>query len=66
MSAEICNHCGRDVSLGSGWFINRVPDLNDMQTRKENGLKYPWGDFVCIECDSKTSSDDYPAAQSSG
>jgi hypothetical protein len=53
-----CNHCGRDVSLGSGLFVNRVPDLNDMATRIGNNLNFPEGDFVCIECDSK-SSDEY-------
>jgi hypothetical protein len=55
---EICNHCGRDVSFGSGLFVNRVPDLNDIPTRIENNLKYPEGDFVCVKCDSK-SSDEY-------
>lgn len=55
---EICNHCGRDVSFCSGLFINRVPDLNDIQTRVINNLNYPEGDFVCRECDSK-SSDEY-------
>jgi len=47
---QICNHCGRDVSLGSGLFVNRVPDFNDIQTRIENNLKFPLGDFVCWEC----------------
>jgi len=55
---EICNHCGRDVSFSSGLFVNRVPDLNDIPTRIENSLNYPEGDFVCHECDSK-SSDEY-------
>lgn len=54
---EICNHCGRDVSFGSGLFVNRAPDLNSVTTRIANNLKYPEGDFVCIECDSKTSDD---------
>ena len=54
---ENCNHCGQAVSFGSGRFINRVPDLNDLATRIENNLNYPEGDFVCIECDSKTSDE---------
>ena len=29
---EICNECGRSVRFGSGWFANRVPDLNDIST----------------------------------
>ena len=52
---EVCNHCGRGVSLGSGQFVNRVPDFNDVATRIANGLPYPDGDFVCSECDSKAS-----------
>jgi hypothetical protein len=52
---EFCNHCGRNVKFKSGLFINRVPDLNDIETRKNNGLKFPLGDFVCFECDDKTS-----------
>jgi len=55
---EICNHCGRIVSIGLGLYVNRVIDLNDIATRIQNGLNYPAGDFVCIECDS-ISSDDY-------
>jgi len=58
-AVEICNHCGRDVSFGSGLFVNRVPDFNDVATRKANGLKFPLGDFVCVECDGM-SSDDAP------
>ena len=54
---QMCNHCGRSVALGSGWFVNRVPDLNDIATRKANNVNYPKGDYVCIECDSKTSDD---------
>ena len=54
---EICNHCGRSVSLGSGRFVNRVPDLNTVSVRIDNTLNYPEGDFVCIECDSKTSDE---------
>jgi len=56
---EICNHCGRSVSLGSGLFVNRIPDFNDVATRIANGLKFPRGDFVCIECDSKSSEYEY-------
>ena len=54
---EICNHCGKDVSFGSGRFVNRVPDLNDISVRIGNNLNYPEGDFVCIECDLKTSDE---------
>lgn len=48
---EFCNHCGRSVKFGSGLFVNRIPDLNDIVTRIYNNRKCPKGDFVCIECD---------------
>jgi len=48
---EVCNHCGKDVSLSSGRFVNRVPDLNDVSTRIDNNLDFPHGDYVCHECD---------------
>ena len=48
---EFCNHCGDSVSLGSGKFVNRVPDLNDIRIRITNGLVFPLGDFVCDFCD---------------
>ena len=57
ITIEVCNHCGKDVSLGSGRFVNRVPDCNDILTRINNGLKFPLGDYVCNDCDLKTSSD---------
>ena len=54
---QICNHCGRSVRWGSGWFVNRVPDFNDKETRIANHLAYPDGDYVCYECDCKTCDD---------
>lgn len=53
---QICNHCGRDVLLGSGLFVNRIPDFNDIQTRIENNLKFPLGDFICWECDQNSEN----------
>jgi DNA modification methylase len=50
-TVEICNHCGESVSFGSGKFVNRIPDLNDILTRIDNGLLFSVGDFVCAECD---------------
>ena len=50
---EFCNHCGRSVRFKSGLFINRIPDFNDIETRKINGLRFPIGDFICIDCDEK-------------
>lgn len=48
---ERCGECGRSVTFGSGWYINRVPDLNSVETRQEMGRPFPQGDFVCSECD---------------
>lgn len=59
MYMEICNHCGHSVALGSGRFVNRVPDLNDVETRVANALKYPSGDYVCEICDNLDSDTDY-------
>lgn len=50
---EICCECGRSVKMGSGRFVNRIPELNDYETRKEMGRPYPEGDWVCEECDRK-------------
>ena len=49
---EVCNHCGDDVSRGSGKFVNRVPDFNDIYTRIDNNNPFPIGDFVCNYCDT--------------
>jgi hypothetical protein len=49
---EICNHCGHSVAFGSGRFVNRIPDLNDIFIRLDNGLLFPHGDYVCEECDN--------------
>lgn len=50
---EICNECGRSVAGGSGRFVNRIPDLNDVETRKQMGKPFPDGDFMCQECEDK-------------
>jgi hypothetical protein len=50
---EACNECGRDVSRTSGWFVNRVPDLNTIKERIEMNKAFPQGDFICAECDTK-------------
>ncbi len=50
---EICNRCGKDVSFGSGLFVNRVPDFNDIMIRFDNNWIFPIGDFVCVVCDTQ-------------
>jgi hypothetical protein len=51
MLNEICNECGQSVAWGSGRRVNRVPDLNDVETRHEMGKPFPEGDFTCEECE---------------
>jgi len=50
---EFCNECGQSVKAGSGFFVNRVLDFNDVETRIQMGKLYPEGDFICIECDQE-------------
>lgn len=50
---EICNECGRNVSWGSGLFVNRVIDLDDYKTRKAMNKLFPEGDYMCQECEEK-------------
>jgi len=57
--SEICCECGRSVKPGSGDFINRVPDCNTSEERKEMGRQYPEGDFVCAECDATPDKEEY-------
>ncbi len=49
---EICNHCGMSVALGSGKYVNRIPDFNDVETRVANKRVYLNGNFVCEQCDN--------------
>lgn len=55
-TVEICNECGRSVALGSGRFVNRIPDLNDEKTRREMGKPFPECDYICEECDRRIRS----------
>ena len=49
---EICNECGVNVKFGSGHFINRVPDLNDPETRLEISKPFTHGEWICSNCDN--------------
>jgi hypothetical protein len=57
MLIEVCNHCGDDVSKGSGKYINRVIDSNDITARLYNNREFPLGDFVCDYCDTHSLTD---------
>jgi hypothetical protein len=48
---EYCSICGDSVIGGSGKFVNRVPDLNSPEERWDMGRRFPFGDWVCAECD---------------
>jgi len=54
-SREICNRCGLSVAFGSGKFINRVPDLNDLNTKIFYKRQFPRGEYICVECDEESS-----------
>jgi len=56
LNTEICNECGRDVSPGSGLFINRIIDFDDYKTRKIMNKPFPKGGYICRECDEKLNN----------
>ena len=53
VTIQVCNECGDSVRPGYGKFVNRVPDLNDPERRKEMGRPFPKGDYICAECNGK-------------
>lgn len=55
MINEVCNECGESVALGSGRYVNRIIDLNDVEQRIEMDKPFPEGDFICEECDTQIS-----------
>jgi hypothetical protein len=59
MIIEKCNECGRNVHVGSGLFVNRIPDGNDIKTRIQMRKPFPEGDFVCSDCDRIIREDRY-------
>ena len=56
IDTEICTLCGASVKPGSGSYVNRVPDLNDYQTKLEQEKAFPQGQFICAACDEKDSA----------
>ncbi|MDG7036545.1 MAG: hypothetical protein JRM72_04050 [Nitrososphaerota archaeon] len=53
-----CNECGRSVEPGSGNWVNRIHDLNDPKTRKEMLKPFPYGDFICAQCDARWDAEE--------
>jgi hypothetical protein len=47
MLTEICNECGKSVKVGTGLFVNRVIDLNEVEDRVLMEKPFPKGDFIC-------------------
>ncbi|MCB0751423.1 MAG: hypothetical protein KDC52_08120 [Ignavibacteriae bacterium] len=52
-SQSICNRCGRDVSLGSELWSNRLRDKDNFENRKLKGAKFPAGNFIYGDCQEK-------------
>jgi hypothetical protein len=50
--AVICCQCSRPVSPGSGLFADRMSEANDENTGMDMGRPYPWGDYLCAQCDA--------------
>ena len=55
VTSEICSVCGRDVSRRISLFVNRVPHINDYQTKMEMGRRCPHEGWICIICDNTDS-----------
>src|SRR5579862_663128 len=55
LNSEICCVCGRRVDESSFLFVNRVPDLNDLEGRVAAGRPFPHGEWVCVICDNTDS-----------
>lgn len=49
--SETCNECGNSVKIGSGFFVDRVADLNEYEDRIEMGKPFPEGEYICRECE---------------
>jgi hypothetical protein len=48
--SETCFECGDSVKFGSGKFVNRVPNLDDFETRVDMGTPNPFGEWLCQDC----------------
>lgn len=51
MPTDICNECGESVQLGTGLFVNRVIDLNEIEERVLMKKPFPAGYFICPLCE---------------
>lgn len=47
---EICCMCGRSVAEGRPGFEDRERDYDTVEYRRENGCRFPHGDYICRAC----------------
>ena len=49
-----CTHCGRDTSMGSGLFVNRIPCTTDATLTLSDAttIDVDVHGYMCIECQS--------------
>lgn len=49
--SETCWNCGKSVAWGSGRYVNRIPSLDSVEVRRENGAPHLEGEYLCAECE---------------
>ena len=57
MKKQSCVECGQSVRFGSGLYVNRIPVLDDYQTKVDNGRPFPRGEWICINCEEGRSDE---------
>ena len=55
---EICCECGESVGAGSEKAVNRIPSFSNYKERKDGGMLYPEGAYICEECDKAAERGD--------
>lgn len=50
---EICYECGRSVAMGRGLFVDRVGSGDSVKEKREMGVPFPQGGWLCRECDER-------------
>lgn len=49
--SERCWNCGKSVAWRSGRYVNRIPSLDSVEVRRENGAPHPEGEYLCSKCE---------------
>lgn len=48
---EMCTHCGRDTSAGSGLYVNRIPSSGDWTVLVgDENFEVNVDGYMCIDC----------------